>query len=273
MPLERRGEVHGGGAGRADAEVQRAHPAGEQPRLERPEDGALVVADGADPRPELVLAGRHERAGDHVAVAVQVLGRGVHDDVGAEFQRPGQQGRRHRAVDREPGTGAAGQLGERRDVAHLPRRVRRRFQPQQPGAAGAECRADRVDVRRIDRLYAEAPARGRFQQPVAQAPVQHPRHEDVVARVQGLEDRRGRGHARGEEERLGPALQRGQHRLGRRVGRVLVAGVAEAAAVGVVGVADEGGAGLDRVDDPARRLVDAATGLGQQGVGTVRRHG
>src|SRR3546814_17389862 len=40
--------------------------------------------------PYTTLFRSHQRAGQHVAVAVQELGRGMHDDVGAPFQRPGE---------------------------------------------------------------------------------------------------------------------------------------------------------------------------------------
>ena len=42
-----------------------------------------------------------ERAGDDVGVAVEILGRRVHHDVGAERERPGQHRRRDGRVDRD----------------------------------------------------------------------------------------------------------------------------------------------------------------------------
>ena len=260
------------------AEVERAHAAQQQPGLERAEDGALVVAERADAGPELVLARGHQRAREHVAVAVQVLGGGVHDEVGAQLERPGEQRGRDRVVDRDQGTGRVGEAAQRLDVAHRPGRVRGRLEPEQAGAAGAQRGLDGGRVGGVDEIDREAPGRGGVKQPVAQPPVYHLRGDDVVAGAEGLEHGGGGGHAGGEEEGLGTALQRRQHGLGVARRRVAVAGVVEPAAVGVVRVAKEGGAGLDGRDQAAgdgigagRRLA-VTERLGEEGIGSEQRH-
>jgi hypothetical protein len=50
---------------------------------------------------ELRVVADHQHAADHVGVAVEVLGRRVHDDVGAVFQRALQHRRGEGVVDRD----------------------------------------------------------------------------------------------------------------------------------------------------------------------------
>ena len=50
---------------------------------------------------ERVVAREAERAGDDVGMAVEIFGRRVHHDVGAERERPGEDRRRAGRVDRE----------------------------------------------------------------------------------------------------------------------------------------------------------------------------
>ncbi len=63
--------------------------------VERAGDGAGRVLEEADALGELVVVDGHEAA-DHVAVAAEVLGGGVHDEVGAEreglLERRGREG-------------------------------------------------------------------------------------------------------------------------------------------------------------------------------------
>jgi hypothetical protein len=95
----------------------------------------------------------------------------------------------------------------------------------------------------------------------------------MVARAQGLEHGRGGRHARGEEEGSGSALECRQEGFGRGIGGTAVAGVVEPAAVGVVGVAEEGRAGMDRRDDGAAYGIDRSHRLGQQCLGLAVGHG
>ena len=54
-----------------------------------PEHGAGVAPPGADALPEGVAAGGHHGTGQHVAVAVEVLGGGMDDQVGAQLDGVG----------------------------------------------------------------------------------------------------------------------------------------------------------------------------------------
>jgi hypothetical protein len=91
-------------AGAFDPREQGAHAA-QQISLEAAEDGAAAAARRAKPLPERVLARRRQAAGDHVAVAVQVFRRRMHDEIGFERQWTGQDRRRRSAVDGEQRTG------------------------------------------------------------------------------------------------------------------------------------------------------------------------
>ena len=131
----------------AHAQRQRSQSAQQQPGLERAEQRAGVVAVGPDRRPPLVDLLRHQNAREHVAVAVQVLGRRVHDQIGAERERAGQDRRRGGAVDGKEGAGAVRDLGGARDVDHVAawgwRASRSRRSPASPRAPRARGWSDR----------------------------------------------------------------------------------------------------------------------------------
>ena len=110
------GDPEGGLGLGADAQEQSPHPAEEEPRLERPEDGAAVFPDGLDPLPERRSLPGDECARDDIAVPVQVFGGRVEDDIGAELDGPREDGRGEGAVDDEGGPGALGYLGRRGDI-------------------------------------------------------------------------------------------------------------------------------------------------------------
>jgi hypothetical protein len=85
----------------------------------------------------------------------------------------------------------------------------------------------------------------------------------VRARRQAAEHRGHRRHAGREGEGRPAALEGRDHRLDLADDRVGVAAVVEAPAVAIVRVAQEGGRGLERRDDPARDLVDGTRRLGE----------
>ena len=71
-------------------------------------------------------------AADAVAVAVQVLGRAVHDEVGAELDRPLQARARERVVDDDLDAAPVRELGAAGDVGEPQHRVGRRLDEQHP---------------------------------------------------------------------------------------------------------------------------------------------
>ena len=199
-----------------DPHEERTHAAQQQPGLERPQDRTRVAAPGADALPEGILDGTNDRASQHVAVTVQVLAGRMHHQISAELQRTQQHRRRSRAVDGEAGPGRVRDVCRRGDVGHVPRRVRRAVEPDQPGLAGPHCRRQGVQVGGIDELDLQPPRHGEIDQPGAQRPIHDTRGHHVIARQQGLEDGRRRRHARSEEQAIAPAFQ-GRQQLFRLV--------------------------------------------------------
>ena len=77
-----------------------------------------------------------DRAAQGAALAVDVLGRGVHDDVGAELERPLQHRRGEGVVEHDLGAGLVREVAHRLDVDDVEHRVGRRF--EQHGLAGVD---------------------------------------------------------------------------------------------------------------------------------------
>ncbi len=110
--------------------MQRLQAAQREKAVERAADAADRVLQ----EPDLVgqLFGRGDRdAADHVGVAVQILRRRVHDDVGAELERPLHPRARERVVDDREDPALAREFRDVRDVDEPQRRIRRRFDPDQ----------------------------------------------------------------------------------------------------------------------------------------------
>ncbi len=247
---------------------QSAHAPLQQPGLERAEHGAGVAPPGTDPLPERVAAGGQHRAGQHVAVAVQVLGGRVHHQVRAELQRPGQHRCRHRVVDRDPYPGGVGQLADGREVGDLPHRVGRCLRPQQPGTARPDRGLHGGQVGGVGELHVQAPGEAELGQPLPHPPVQDPGDQHVIAGEQRLEDRGGCGHARGEQRaRAARPLQRGQQPLGVLEGRVVGPGVDAVLVVGAVGLLLIVRRRVDDRGQAAGHRVHLAQGLRRQGLG------
>ena len=159
-----------GAAGPLDPRIKGAHAAQQEIGLEAAEDGAPAAARRDEARPECVLARRRQRAGDHVAVPVQVFGRRMHDEIGAEAQRPGQHRRRRGAVDGEQRAAAMGDLGGAGDVGHRPQRVGRRLDPDERVRPGRTARRSASSDSRIDELDRETPGLGKVPQASCAAP-------------------------------------------------------------------------------------------------------
>ena len=203
-------------------------------------------------------------------MAVEIFGGRMHDDVGAERQRPRQHGRGDRRVDAEEGAGAVGDGRDGGDVADGPRRIGGRLQPDHARLARLNGGLDRLGAGRIDEGGIDAERASVVGEPFLQGPVHDIRRDDVRRALQRKESRRGGRHAGAEHETGGGAFQFLQDAFGltdvRRVGTA----VDEAAAILVVGIADVGGGRLDRRNDGAGRLIDETAGLGCNGFGTHR---
>ena len=106
--------------------------------------------DEADPLRDIV-ARRDEHAADHVGMAIQILGRRVQDDVGAELQGLLEERRGERVVDHEQRVGLACDLARRREIAQSHHRIGRRLGVHDLGVrrdGGGNCpRVTAVDER------------------------------------------------------------------------------------------------------------------------------
>ena len=212
-----------------------------------------------------------QRARDHVAVAVQILGRRVHDEIGAERERPAQHRGRRGAVDREPRARARARVSAAAAMSVIdPGRVGRGLDPDELGGPRADRRLQGIEIAGIDEIDGQTPAAGERREPVAQPPVHDLGGDHVIAGSERLEDRGRRRHAGGEEQAALAAVERVEQRLGMVDGRVVGAAVAAPAAVLVVGIAQIGGGGVQRRDQGAGRRVDLAQRLRRERRGMLR---
>ena len=130
----------------------------------------------------LVLTREAERAGDDVGMAVEIFGRRMHDDVGAERERPGEHRRRAGGIDAERGARIMRERGGGGDVADAPQRVARRLQPDELGAPGRIAARSAARSSASTKSTLEPEGRRLHGEPVAQRPVHHPRRDDMGAR-------------------------------------------------------------------------------------------
>ena len=119
----------------AHAQRQRLQAAQREEAVERAADRADGVLQEPDLLGELRVR-RHRDAADHVGVAVQILGRRVHDDVGAELERPLHPRARERVVDDREDAALARELRHLRDIDQPQRRIGRRLDPDHAASCG-----------------------------------------------------------------------------------------------------------------------------------------
>ncbi len=143
--------------GALDAQGEGAKAAQGEPDLERPRDRPVHRAVGVQAGVQVVVVGERG-AEDHVAVAGQVLGDGVDDEVGAVLERALHEGRREGVVHAHQRADRVGGFDEGRQVGHLEHRVGGRLDPEhgRPGERGH----DRVGVVDVDERDVEAVPRG-----------------------------------------------------------------------------------------------------------------
>ena len=79
--------------------MQGAHTAQQQPRFERPQHPAILEAEIPHPFPVRVLTCGHQRPGQNIAMAIEILGARMHHDICTQGQRVGQHRRGHRGID------------------------------------------------------------------------------------------------------------------------------------------------------------------------------
>jgi len=211
---------------------------------------------------ELVAAGEDQSAPADVAVAADVLGRGLERDVGAERQRALERGARERVVDDRQGPCRLRHADRPRKIGHLEQRVRRALEPDDPRRPCQRLR-ERAGIGGVDRLGDHPPAR-------EEVPCGHPDavvgvvgEDHAVSRLQGLEDRRGRSHPRGKGERRFASVELRERLLELGERRAAVAEVLLRADERVRLVARERRGEVDRRGDASGRLVGSRDVDGQ----------
>ena len=127
MAGQRVGHLRGIGAMAVDAQAQRLHALDQHPGVERAERRAGVADDGLQLLEDELL-GAEDRAAQGAALAIDVLGGGVDDDVGAPFERPLQHRRGEGVVEHDLGAGLVRHVAHRPDVDDVEHRVGRRFE-------------------------------------------------------------------------------------------------------------------------------------------------
>ena len=120
----------------------------------------------------------NRRAADDVGVAAEVLGRRMHDEVGAELQRALVDRRRERVVDGDERAALA--RHDAGDVDDVQRRVGRRLDPDQARLL-AHRPLEGVEVRLVDQVIADPEARQDLVDEPVRAAVEVLRQDDVGA--------------------------------------------------------------------------------------------
>ena len=261
------GHGHGVLVVRLHAQAQGLQPPVGQEGVERPHDAADGVLQELQLGRHLGVLG-HQNPADDVGVAVQILGRRVHDHVGAQGQRLLAPRRGEGVVDHQDQLVRLGDLRQGLDVGQLHQRVGGGLDPQHPRLVGDRC-LDCLQVGQVDiaEVQPHRPTTHPLEQP-PRAAVQVVAGDDVRPGVQQLQRRRGRRHARAEAEGLNPALQIGDaglEGLARRVlaARILIALVHARAFLGI------GRGGVDRRHHRARGRVGLLAGVDGAGRETL----
>jgi hypothetical protein len=144
-------------------------------------------------------AGIDEHAADDDAVAREKLRGRVEHEVGPVLERPHEVGRGERRVDQQRQPVVVRNRGDARNVEHVESRIAERLAEQET-RLGANRRAPRVGITRIDERRADSEARKRVIEEVVRAAVQRPRRDDVRAGAEQRDD--------GKMERGLPARRR-----------------------------------------------------------------
>ena len=230
----------------ADAQIQGLEPLEQHPGIERAERRAGVLEVRLqDLRAERRIA--QDRAAQTAALTVDVLGRRVHHQIGAQLERPLQDRAREHVVDDHLSAGLVRQLGDRRDVDQGERRIARRLEKHEPGGCGQGL-GPLIQIAAVDQDDLDPEARQDLGQDVVTGAEQEARCHDAIAGTQlaaqggmhrGHAGRRGRGLLGALEQRKtllehpdgrvgDPRVHVARRAVGEPIGGVLGAPVAEA---------------------------------------------
>ena len=141
-------------------------------------------------------------------MAAQPLGRRVQDEVGAVLKRPAQIRRREGVIHEERQAVIVRHFGHLRQIQHLEPRIADGLGEHQSGL-GADRRAIRGGIARIDESGLDAEARQGELQQIGAAAVQRLGRYDVSARAHQRRDRQMQGRLTARRgDRADPALER-----------------------------------------------------------------
>ena len=249
------------------ADAQRLQAVQEDPGVER----AHARPRGAQQREQRVMvrgvAGDH-RAAHATALPVEVLGRRVHHDAGAELDRPRQRRRAQAVVDHQGGAVPARQRAEGGDVHDLPERIGRALREEHL-RSGTDGAGPRIEVGGVDERRLDAEPREDVREQRDRRAEEAVGGDRVLAAAQqhhrGHEDR---GHPRRGGDASGAAFQGREPPLERAHGGVREPGVDVAG-----GLAGEPGGGLPGVrEHEARSEEDRVVVLLLAGPGLPGAH-
>ena len=250
---------------RAHAPGKRPNAAHDEPAVEWRRDRAGHRLRHAQRIGEYSRVAQHERATEQVAVAAEVLGGGVHRDVGAELEGALEHGGRPSVVHHAERAARVRQVGEGGDVHDADERIGRRLHPddlrRRPHGA-----LHRVEVGHVHDVGEQPPAGKDLSELAEGAVVGVVRREHMVARRQRLEHReRGRrAGAIGDGGRA--SFERGECLLQRVAIGVRRPAVDVASAVRSVHIALEGAAQVDGRGDGAAHRVGSVAGMDGEGL-------
>ena len=223
MPLQPFGDGERGRVVPRRAHRQRAQAPHGEPGGERVHHRAEQVGRVPDPLDQRFRA--DQNPAEEVGVAAQRLGRAVHDEVGAQAERPLVDRGGDRVVDHDDRLAVRlGDGGDARDVGDAEQRIGRTLQHDEPGL-GLEHGGEGVDVGLFEEVDRDPEARRDVAQEAGHAGVERRLRYDMPARRQAEHRARGRGHARRERHRGLAALQLRDRVFEQPHRRVAVAGV------------------------------------------------
>ena len=162
-----------------------------------------------------------DHAAEHPALAVDVLGGGVDDTIGAELHGMLQQRRGEDIVDHQRRASPMHDVGDAGDVDELEGRIGRRFEERRLRVR-TQSRPPGVEIRAVDEGRGDAEARQQLLHDIEARAEQSPRGDDVVASLKLAHERGGdrshparcRARGLGAFEQSHPALEHRDRRIG-----------------------------------------------------------
>jgi hypothetical protein len=208
----------------SQAGVERAQPAQRQIGIERRPGQAEGIGPPAELLADRRIAG-DRRPADDVAVAVDIFGGRMDDDVGAMLDRPLQHRREEGIVDHGKRANFPRRANHRSEVGDPQQRVGRRLDPHQRGLA-RQCLGQRGWIGLVANVELKRPLGGERVEQAPAAAVAVVRHEQPIAGPeQGVEDDRDRAHPGRGDDPARPTFERGKRLAEMVAGRVAAAAV------------------------------------------------